>query len=163
MKGQPVRRTWDHHRVRVTQSLVLCVCFRGHCLSFCPLSFSHCAVCPASICGFSLTLWYLQILLLKQKLLKQVYVPPRLKSSLQKFYDSHHNLVCNYEISNNNGYFAFQEDVFIPLSLPGLLTNLIVCMNNTVVVFKEAGTVYPSWTPEFSPGFFWWGMFCSSS
>ena len=32
-------------------------------------------------------------------LLKQGYVAPRLKSSLQKFYGGHHNLVESYEIS----------------------------------------------------------------
>jgi hypothetical protein len=37
--------------------------------------------------------------LLTQKLLKQDYVAPRLKSSLQKFYSSHHNLVDHYKIS----------------------------------------------------------------
>jgi hypothetical protein len=31
--------------VRVTQSLVLCVCFVDHCLSFCTFSFGHCVVC----------------------------------------------------------------------------------------------------------------------
>jgi hypothetical protein len=38
--------------VHVTQSLVLCVCFVDHCMSFCPFSFGHCVVCPASIYGF---------------------------------------------------------------------------------------------------------------
>jgi hypothetical protein len=36
---------------------------------------------------------------LTQKLLKQGYVAPRLKSLLQKFYGRHHNLVDRYEIS----------------------------------------------------------------
>jgi len=44
--------------VRVTRSLVLCVCFVDRCLSFCPFSFVHCVVCP-SIYGFWLLLWYL--------------------------------------------------------------------------------------------------------
>jgi hypothetical protein len=39
--------------VRVTRSLVLCVCFVDRCLSFCPFSFSLCVVCPPSIYGFS--------------------------------------------------------------------------------------------------------------
>jgi hypothetical protein len=30
--------------VRVTQSLVLCVCFVDRCLSFCPFYFGHCVV-----------------------------------------------------------------------------------------------------------------------
>ena len=46
--------------VRLTRSLVLYVCFVDRCLSFCPLSFGHCGVCPSSIYGFWLPLWYLQ-------------------------------------------------------------------------------------------------------
>ena len=38
--------------VRVTRSLVLCVCFVDRCLSFCTFSFGHYFVCPASIYGF---------------------------------------------------------------------------------------------------------------
>ena len=34
-----------------------------------------------------------------QKLLKQGYVAPRLKSSIQQLYGRHHNLVDRYEIS----------------------------------------------------------------
>jgi hypothetical protein len=49
--------------VRITRSLALCVCFVDRCLSFCPFSFSLCVVCPPSIYGFSLPLWYLQTLL----------------------------------------------------------------------------------------------------
>jgi hypothetical protein len=36
-------------RVRVTQSLVLYVCFVDRCLSFCTSSFGHCVVCSSSI------------------------------------------------------------------------------------------------------------------
>ena len=32
--------------VRVSWSLVLCVCFVDRCLSFCPFYFGHCVVCP---------------------------------------------------------------------------------------------------------------------
>jgi hypothetical protein len=35
--------------VCVTRSLVLCVCFVDHCLSFCTFSFGHCVVCSSSI------------------------------------------------------------------------------------------------------------------
>jgi len=31
--------------VRVARSLVFCVMFLDHCLSFCPVSFGHCIVC----------------------------------------------------------------------------------------------------------------------
>jgi hypothetical protein len=43
-------------------SLVLCVCFEDHCLSFCPFSFGHCVV-YSLIYGFWFPLWYLLILL----------------------------------------------------------------------------------------------------
>jgi hypothetical protein len=46
--------------VRITRSLVLCVCFVDHCLSFCHFSFGHCVVLSPSIYGFWLPLWYLQ-------------------------------------------------------------------------------------------------------
>jgi hypothetical protein len=49
--------------VRVTRSLVLCVCFVNRCLSFCNFSFGHCVVCPSSIYRFWLPLLYLQTLL----------------------------------------------------------------------------------------------------
>ena len=50
--------------VLVTRSLVLCVCFVDHCLSFCNFSFGHCVVCPSSIYGLWLPLWHLQTLLI---------------------------------------------------------------------------------------------------
>ena len=40
--------------VRVTRSLVLCVCFVDLCLSFCPFSFGHCVVCLSTIYRFRL-------------------------------------------------------------------------------------------------------------
>ena len=46
--------------VRVTRSLDWCVCFVDRCLSSCPFSLDHCVVCPSSIYGFWLSLWYLQ-------------------------------------------------------------------------------------------------------
>ena len=38
--------------VRVTRSLVLCVCFVDCCLSSCTFSFGHCIVCSSSKYGF---------------------------------------------------------------------------------------------------------------
>jgi hypothetical protein len=46
--------------VRVTRSEVLYVCFVDRCLSFCTFSFANCGVCPSSIYGFRLPLWYIQ-------------------------------------------------------------------------------------------------------
>ena len=48
--------------VRVTRSLVLCVCFVDLSLSFCPFSIDHCVVCSSSIYGFWLPLYCLQTL-----------------------------------------------------------------------------------------------------
>jgi hypothetical protein len=48
--------------VRVTRSLVLCVCFVDRCLSFCTFRVGHCVVC-SSIYRFWLSLWYLQTIL----------------------------------------------------------------------------------------------------
>ena len=49
--------------VRVTRTLVLCVCFVDRCLPFCTFSFGHCVVCSSWIYEFWLPLWYLQTLL----------------------------------------------------------------------------------------------------
>jgi len=38
--------------VRVTRSLVLCVCFEDRCLFFCTFSFDHCVFCSSLIYGF---------------------------------------------------------------------------------------------------------------
>ena len=75
--------------------------------------------------------------LLTQKLLKQGYVAPRLKSSLLKFYGCHHNLVDRYEISSSQmtmDRLLFTQMFFSPLSLPRLLPDLTVYMSNTAGV-----------------------------
>jgi hypothetical protein len=46
--------------IRVTRSLVLCVCFLDRCLPLCTFSFGHCVFCLFSIYWFCLPLWYLQ-------------------------------------------------------------------------------------------------------
>jgi hypothetical protein len=52
--------------VRVTRSLVSCVCFVDRFFfSFCTFSFGHCVVCPSSSYGIWLPLWYLQNLLIQ--------------------------------------------------------------------------------------------------
>jgi len=58
--------TPDFSGVRVTRSLVLCVCFVDRWLSSCTFSFGHCVVCSSSIYGFWLLLWYLQTLLIPE-------------------------------------------------------------------------------------------------
>jgi hypothetical protein len=56
--------------IRVSWSLVLCVCFVDGCLSFYTFPFVHCVVCFPSICGFWLHLWYLQTLLNESSVLQ---------------------------------------------------------------------------------------------
>ena len=43
--------------VCVIQSLVLCVCFVDHCLSFCPFSFGHCVVNASKLLLKTLDSW----------------------------------------------------------------------------------------------------------
>ena len=50
--------------VRVTRSLVWCVCFVYRCLSFCPFSFGHCVVCFSLIYGLWLPFWYILAIVL---------------------------------------------------------------------------------------------------
>ena len=102
--------------VHVTRSLVLCTCFVYRYLSFCPfvaimLSVFHRFTdsdYPFGIFNSSYHLMHLFFLsqkvisstvLLTPKLLKQCYLVPRLKSSLQNLYGRHHDLVDSYEIS----------------------------------------------------------------
>jgi hypothetical protein len=55
--------------VRVTRSLVLCICSVDRCLSFCTFSVGHCVFCHSSIYGFWLPLWYLETLTMVSKYL----------------------------------------------------------------------------------------------
>jgi hypothetical protein len=59
--------------IRVTRSLVLCVCCVHRCLSFCTFPFDHCVVRSSLIYGFWLSIWYLQTLLSIFKLLSIVF------------------------------------------------------------------------------------------
>ena len=48
--------------VRVTRSLVLCVCFVDRCSTFCLFYFGHCGVCPSCLCQFDLYVTLLVII-----------------------------------------------------------------------------------------------------
>ena len=48
--------------VCANRSWVFCVCFVDRCLFYRPFYVGSCVVCPSSICGFWLPLWYLQTL-----------------------------------------------------------------------------------------------------
>ena len=51
--------------------------------------------------------------------------------------------------SNDNGFFTLYVDVFFPLSLPRVLLELTVYMNDMVGILLEAGTAYPSRATRF--------------
>ena len=71
------------------------------------------------------------------KAFKQGYIASRLKSSLQKFYDRHHDLVDRYGIftSQMTMDLLFSKQIcFFTLSLPRLLHDLTVYMSYTVDV-----------------------------
>ena len=76
--------------------------------------------------------------LLTQKLLKQGYVEPKLKSSIQTFSTVDITIwltVTKYPYLKGNGYFTFYvDDVVFPLSLPRPLPDLTVYMSNTAGV-----------------------------
>ena len=84
--------------VRVSRSLVLCVCFVDRCLSICTFSFGHCVVCSSSIYGFwlppfgifKLFLWHIVVvcscILLHTCVLDSVVV---VSCSLLHTYDLH--------------------------------------------------------------------------
>ena len=69
--------------------------------------------------------------LLTQKLLKQGYVAPRLKLSLQIFYCRHHDLVDRYEISISQMTIGSSPLYVDPLSPTKLLSDLTMRMSNT--------------------------------
>ena len=64
----PFQGTWVNQPplffsgVRITRTLVLCVCFVDRFLYFWYFSFDHCVVYPSSIFQFALPIWYLQTL-----------------------------------------------------------------------------------------------------
>ena len=96
--------------------------------------------------------------LLTQKLLKQFYIPPWLKSSLQtSTVDITIKLTATkYPYLTWQSIFTFYEDIFFLLSVPRLLQDLTVYMSNTVGVLSEAGTTYPLRAYAFTP-VCWWG------
>ena len=70
-------------------------------------------------------------------MVKEVYVAPRFKSSLQNFYGHHHEQVdsSNIHILNSNEYFPF----YIPFSFPLLPTfTEVAYMSNTAQGLKLA-------------------------
>ena len=81
--------------VRVTRSLVLCVCFVNRCLSFCTFSFGH----SSSIYGFWLPLWYL--LTLNNNYIVCVFHLERLMVWLNKAY--------NYSTTPTSGDYIFER------------------------------------------------------
>ena len=86
--------------VRVTRSLVLCVCFVDRWLSFCPFSFGHCVACSSSIYGF----W------LPQTFLKPIVKLLRYTNRVLRLYFTTRRL-CSLDLENiNYCYLAMYYD-----------------------------------------------------
>jgi len=69
--------------------------------------------------------------LLTQKILKQGYVPPKLRSPLQTFYSRHHHLVNIYEIALpqiTQDLFLLTYIFLFPLSPTRLLPDCVVSL-----------------------------------
>jgi hypothetical protein len=77
--------------IRVTQSLVLYICFVDRCLSLCPFSFGHCVVCPSSIYGF----WLLRLKthISSEIIIKRFYVA--LHQENGRFWYHYKTLLCS--------------------------------------------------------------------
>jgi hypothetical protein len=81
--------------VRVTRSLLLCVCFVDRCLSFCPFPFDHFVVCP-SIYGFWLPFgifWPFCCLSFDLRILIILWYLLAILLSVLRFTDSDYHLV----------------------------------------------------------------------
>ena len=104
--------------VRVTRSLVLCVCFVDRCLSFYTFSFGHCVVCP-SIYRFWLPLWYLQTLL------------------ITSYFSQHSVLLAKMHIS--------KIWAFLMITRIEILFNVCICYNIIIIIFKVSAKIH-NWT-----------------
>jgi hypothetical protein len=100
-------------------------------------------------------------LLLTRKLLNQGFLLVMLKSSLQKFYSRHHDLVKYYGVLGQKWlwicFICHNHNLF----LSSFMTYHQVCSNSNTT--SGTGTTYPFRAPELAPiCFTWWGL-CSSS
>ena len=99
--------------------------------------------------------------LLTRKLLNQGFLLVMLKSSLQKFYSRHHDLVKYYGVLGQKWlwicFICHNHNLF----LSSFMTYHQVCSNSNTT--SGTGTIYPFGAPELAPiCFTWWGL-CSSS
>jgi hypothetical protein len=101
---------------------------------------------------------------LSRKLLNQGFLLVKMKSSLRKFYDRHHNLVDRYGISvwqiNDNGYVPFVVCNHNPV-LSSFITDHWVCnrKSNTTGFTCGTGTAYLSGASEYNLGY-WRVSYC---
>ena len=101
-----------------------------------------------------------------EKLLEQSYVAPRLKSSLQKFYGRHHELIGHYKISISQmtmDLFPFTYNKFVSsidyCCQDFYWTGLYIWVTQRVSYNKQK-LLTLLWTPEFN-WVIWWGTCCS--
>ena len=97
--------------IRLTRSLVLCVCFVDRCSSFCTFSFGHCVVC-SSIYGFWINIREYQRVNQKGTIQRNwQHSPHKTKKNKTK---THHNM-CRTPLHSNKHKQRKQD--MIPLSL----------------------------------------------
>ena len=95
--------------------------------------------------------------LLTKKLLEQGFVAPRLKSSLQKLYGGHHNLL-DIHISKDNGSSSFYIDVYFLCHCQEFYWIWLYTWVTRWVLYKKQELLT---LREFTPGFIC-GLCCSS-
>jgi hypothetical protein len=104
------------------------------------------------------SVWFLQDFLIRgfllsRKLLNQIFLLVKLKSSLRKFYDRHRYGISLSQI-NDNGYVPFVVRNHNPV-LSSFITDHWVCnrKSNTTGFTCGTGTAYLSGASEYNPGF----------
>ncbi len=102
--------------------------------------------------------------LLTQNLLQQGYVASRLKSSHQKFYGRHHNVVDHYELAISQMTMALlhfkQMFTFLYLCQDYYRTCLYICVTRQVSYKKQEQLTLREHMS--SSTIFWWGLCCST-
>jgi hypothetical protein len=124
--------------VRVTRSLVLCVCLVDRCLPFCPFSFGHCVVCPSLIYGFLLPFWYLQTIRFTPKNLRNNILCICWEFAWRCRLLTHQQIDNNSKLSKyfNHLYFLFTFCKFTAHVVDSFLLMSIIYLNSALWFYK---------------------------
>jgi hypothetical protein len=92
-----------------------------------------------------------------RKLMNQWFLLVKLKSSLRKFYDRHHDLVDRYGISvtNDHGYVPLVVSISRSFPHSGLITGFVTRLTRRVPLVEQELLTLPEHQipPQFSLGF----------